>query len=146
MNDLPAISDPGPHWGVAEAEYDGSPLIVRFNETAKEWVAHPEMPIKLGFAIPLNRPNETGLPHPDENKQLGQIEDVIVREVEDKARGIQVLVLSTGTMKEFVFYIVAGADIKTIHKAVQSHVSTHDVQCIADHEPAWDSYTAFAPD
>lgn len=146
MNELPAISDPCHQWGVAESGYDGSPLIIRFNSTAQEWVAHPDLPIKLGFAIPLNHPNETGLPHPDENEQLNQIEDVILREVEARARGMHVLALTTGTMKEFIFYVDTGADIKTIHETVQSHVSTHDVQCMAVEEPAWDSYKEFVPD
>ena len=45
-------------WSVALGRTREGPVLVRFNETAGEWVAHPDLPIKLGFAVPLNRPNE----------------------------------------------------------------------------------------
>ena len=109
-------------------------------------MGHSGLPIKLGFAIPLNSPNENGLPDPDENWQLNDVEDVILREVEAGTKGIHVLALTDGTMKEFVFYIPRGADIKKIHEKIQESVSTHDVQCMALEEPKWDSYRQFTPD
>ena len=43
-------------WVLAEAVSGGAPLLLRANVTASTdgWVAHPDLPIKLGFAIPLN--------------------------------------------------------------------------------------------
>ena len=143
ISSLPAMSDEGRPWGVTQGVFDGSPLIVRYNESAEDWIAHPELPIKLGFAVPLNAPQENGLPDPAENEQLNDIEDVIVREVAERTVGLHALVLTTGTMKEFVFYIPEGADIKTIHETIQQMVSTHEVQCMAVKEPKWDSYKDF---
>ena len=145
LSTLPRISSEDHRWGVAEGAYDGAPLIVRFNSSAKEWLGHKALAIKLGFAVPLNAPNEGGLPDPDENPQLNDVEDVIVREVEAGATGILALVLTTGTMREFVFYITAGADIGAIHAAIQEGVSTHEVQCIGITDPKWDTYTEYAP-
>jgi hypothetical protein len=144
LNTLPSISSEDHKWSVAEASYEGSPLIVRLNSSAQEWLGHKALPIKLGFAVPLNAPNEGGLPQPDENKQLNDVEDVILREVEAKVRGIYALVLTTGTMREFVFYIVADADIKAVHDAIRKSVSTHEVQCMAETDPKWATYAQFA--
>lgn len=146
LNSLPPISDPSHQWGVAEADYDGSPLFIRFNGTAKQWMGHADLPIKLGFAIPLNSPAEHGLPNPDENEALHAVEDIIIRNVEAATKAIHVLALTMGAMKEFVFYIPAGVDIKTIHKTIQQSVTTHDVQCMAVNEPEWDSFRQFSPD
>jgi hypothetical protein len=143
---LPPLSDDQHRWGVAEADLGASVLIIRYNQTARSWIGHPELPIKLGFAIPLNAPNQGGLPTPDENEQLNGIEDIILREVGARTRGLQVLALTTGVMKEFVFYIPRGVDIKTIHESVQAAVKTHKVQCMAVMEPQWDSYVRFAPE
>ncbi|MCA9210238.1 MAG: DUF695 domain-containing protein [Planctomycetales bacterium] len=143
LSALPGISDASHHWGIAKAEYGGSPLLIRFNKSAEEWVGNAGLPIKLGFAIPLNLPNENGLPDPDENQQLNDVEDVILREVEAGTKGIHVLALTNGMMKEFVFYIPRGADIQRIHEMIQESVSTHDVQCMALEEPEWDSYRQF---
>jgi hypothetical protein len=52
--------------------------------------------------------------------------------------------LTTGVMREFVFYIAPDADIAAIHQAVRSRVSSHDVQCMAVTEPAWEAYLQFA--
>lgn len=145
INMLPPLSNDASTWGVAEADLGSTPLVVRYNESAREWIGHSELPIKLGFAIPLNSPNEGGLPDPDENAVLGDVEDTLAREVESRTKGLHALVLTTGVMKEFVFYIPNGVDIKAIHEAAQAAITTHEVQCMAVVEPNWDSYVEFAP-
>ncbi len=130
-------------WTIAEGEYGGSPLIVRYNDSAKEWCSHPEFPIKLGFAIPLRKPDEKGLPDPDENAEIDRIEDVIRQEVSANVTGLHVLALTTGNMKEFVFYVTADADIAALHQRVQSLVTTHEVQCMAVRDPRWSTYKQF---
>jgi hypothetical protein len=143
LDELPALD--ASMWSVARGEYDGGPLIVRFNTDAKEWVGHPGLPIKLGFAIPLNRPNEGGLPEPAENEQLGEVEDLIYRAVGAATKAVPALVLTNGVMKELVFYIPEGVDIKTLHESIAASVSTHEVQCIAVVENDWRTYRAMSP-
>ena len=145
IRSLPTIADPSHTWGIAQGNDNGTPLIVRFSQSATEWCSHPDLPIKLGFAIPSNSPNEGGLPNPAENEQFNGIEDAICREVAARTKGLHALVLTTGIMKEFVFYIPRGVDIKTRHEAVQAAVPTHEVQCMAVNEPEWDSYKEFIP-
>lgn len=141
---LPRLVDDSHSWGVAQADIDSSPLIIRYNESARKWVGHPELPIKLGFAIPLNSPNEGGLPDPAENEQLDEIEDTIIRAIDARTRALHAMALTTGVMKEFVFYIPTGTDIKSLHEAIQAAVTTHEVQCMAIKEPKWDSYRQFS--
>jgi hypothetical protein len=142
---LPPLSDDTHTWGVAEAGSAESPLVVRYNQAARDWSGHPQLPIKLGFAIPLNSPNEGGLPDAEENAQINQLEDIIVREIEAKTRALHALTLTTGKMKEFVFYIPQGLDIKTLHETIRSLITTHEVHCVAVIERDWDSYRQFAP-
>lgn len=145
INLLPPLSADDCVWGVAESGFDSSPLIIRYNQSANEWVGHTDLPIKLGFAVPLNNPHENGLPDPDENELLSDIEDVIVREVGSRSRGLYVLALTIGGMKEFVFYIPRNVDIKAIHESIMALVESHEVQCIATIESRWDSYAEFVP-
>lgn len=132
-------------WGVAQGEYDGAALIVRYNQTAAEIAGHPELPIKLGFAIPLKRPDVGGLPDAEENSELDVIEDLIGREVMAATHGVYTLAITTGEMKEFVFYIAPGADIAKLHEDIRNQVSSHDVQCMAVEERKWESFRTFAP-
>jgi hypothetical protein len=132
-------------WRVARSECEGAPLIVRYNVTAGEWAGHPELPIKLGVAIPLNRPDSAGLPDSDENAALNQIEDVVAGEVLSATFGVYALALTTGEMREFVFYIASGADIATVHARIREQVPGHDVQCMAVEDRQWETYRTFVP-
>ena len=132
-------------WGVAQGEADGAALIVRYNETAGRFVGHSDLSIKLGFAIPLNCPNDGGLPNTEENSELDVIEDLITREVTAATRGFLALALTTGVMKELIFYVTPGADIEQLHDDIRNKVSSHDIQCMAVEERKWESYRAFTP-
>jgi hypothetical protein len=132
-------------WAIGEAQYRGVPLIIRYSETAKEWLSHPELSVKLGFAIPLSNPIKKDLSRLEENSIIDAIEDIICREVFKRAVGLQALALTTDKVKELVFYIRPGADIAEIHAIVQQQVSTHEIQCLATKEPGWDSYKEFTP-
>lgn len=130
-------------WSVAQGQHGGAPLLVRFNEAGLGLAGHPDLPIKLGFAVPLNRPNEAGLPDPDENAELAAIEDLIAERVLAGSIGLHAMTLTTGVMKEFVFYIPPGRDIAGLHSALREEIPTHDVQCMAIKEPNWDSFREF---
>ncbi|MFO1066327.1 MAG: DUF695 domain-containing protein [Pirellulales bacterium] len=140
----PPTSSEDCSWSVGVSENgESGPLIVRLNTTAADWRKHPELSIKLGFAIPLREPNPGGLPNPDENAALDDIEDQIVAAVAAQTISIQVLALTNGEMKEFVFYIPEGVDIKTLHESLQAQVPSHEVQCMAERDPDWDIYASF---
>jgi len=130
-------------WTVAQGQHGGGPLVVRVNEAGRELAGHPDLSIKLGFAIPLNRPTEGGLPDPEENAELGAVEDLIAERVLTGHVGLHAMTLTTGVMKEFVFYIAPGRDIAALHSALREEVSSHDVQCMAIKEPNWDSFREF---
>ncbi len=143
--DIASLSDIQQMWTIGKAQYREMPLIIRYNETAKEWLAHPELSIKLGFAISLNHKTKIGWPTLEENSLIDVVEDIICFEVFRNATGLQVLALTTGNMKELVFYISPGADVAKIHAKIQQQVSSHEIQCLAIKEPGWDSYKEFTP-
>ncbi len=122
---------------------DGDQILVSINDTANKWVGHPEMNLKLGFAIPLNNPTPGGLGAPEESEALRDIEDTICMAVKKRCIGMHVLRISDGTMREFVFYIVQGPDLKQMHVDIQDMIKTHEVQCIGQIEKKWESYVYF---
>ena len=137
---IPPLADQ--RWSVAAGDDSGRPLVVRLNEAARGLVGHPDLPIKLGFAMPLNRPNESGFPDADENEQLGAVEDLIAQRVLTEAVGLHVMTLTNGLMKECVFYIAPGLDVAGVHAALRELVTSHEVQCMAVNEPGWESFRA----
>ncbi|MFN0093249.1 MAG: DUF695 domain-containing protein [Dehalococcoidia bacterium] len=97
------------------------------------------------FACRLNKGTTTGLPDAAEYQQLRLVEDIVLREVAVRTRGVFGLTLTDGRMRELVFYVPPGADWGELHRAVQGQVVTHDVQCVAEPEPGWDAYDYFSP-
>lgn len=144
LRELPSPLTDGA-WTLMSGEYDGAPLLARYNQSAQAWCAHPRLPIKLGFAIPLNEPNPGGLPSPSENQQLDAIEDLILASVAAATPAMSALALTNGVMKELIFYIPAGVDIEALHRSIAASVPTHEVQCMAVVETDWDTYRQFTP-
>jgi|JRYL01.1.fsa_nt_gb hypothetical protein len=132
-------------WSVAQGEVGGCPLVVRFNESARKLAGHSGLPIKLGFAVPLNRPNHEGLPESAENEALGAVEDLVAQRVLASSAGLHAMTLTTGDMKEFVFYIAPGLDIARLHEVLRQEVPSHDLQCMAVEEPGWESFRSLVP-
>lgn len=60
------------------------------------------------------------------------------------ARGVFAFVLTTGVMREFVFYVAGQPDFAAIHEAIMARVTTHGVQCLAEHDANWNAYQQFA--
>ena len=132
-------------WSVVQGEVGGGPLVVRFNESARKLVGNSGLPIKLGFAVPLNRPHRGGFPDAAENQALGAVEDLVAQRVLASSVGLHAMTLTTGEMKEFVFYIAPGLDITRLHEALRKEVPSHDLQCMAVEEPGWESFRGFVP-
>ena len=130
-------------WSVAKGEFDAAPLIVRMNTGCSDWVGHPNLPIKLAFAIPLKKQMPGGLPDPTENEELAAIEDRIAEETKSATRSIFAITLTNGTMKEFVFYISDGSVVEALHRGLQGSIQSHEVQCMATIEKDWQTYRRF---
>lgn len=141
---IETLDDDNHKWSIARAKGSDGLMIVRFNETAKSWAKHPALDIRVGFAVPLNQASLNGLPEPEENQQLSLVEDTILSHVQKLAPSVQVLAITTGTFKEFVFYVGNAAGIADVHQQIKSDVTTRDVQCIAERDPKWSVYDVFA--
>ena len=139
INTLSPIWPDANDWSVSLVDDDG-PWMIRLNQSAEVWSAHPSLPIKLGFAIPLAKPNPGGMPDPEENRVLGDVEDTIKSTVATATVGVHVITNTTGIMKELLFYIPLNVDIEKLHDTLDMSIATHDVQCIAEMEPKWPTY------
>ncbi len=142
LNDLNALED---KWLLGQIPLQDGTLFVRLNQAAEPFMGHPELGIKLGFAIPFNAPPEGGVPSPDENEAVAELEDQIRDAVAGATKGIHVLTLTAPEVKELVFYIAEGADISSLHELLRSKCDSHEIQCMAVRDPGWQSFRQFLP-
>lgn len=128
-------------WSLAQGENNGRPMIVRVNSSAKDYTGHPELPIRLGIAIPLHAPNEYGFPGEVESEQLGDIEDRLFEAIGSSGR--VVLIITTSGMREFVSYVRSPEVAKQVVQSVQTGTTTHQVQHYAQADAKWELFGQF---
>ena len=131
-------------WTVLEGTHAGKPLFARRNESASDLAGHPEYRFRIGVALPLKSPNEHGFPGNDEMFELNAIEDTLVPRLESDQRSLQVLAITTGGMREFIFYTRDPVFAQGVLEALRSEVSSHEVQGYIEEDPKWDVYAQFA--
>lgn len=131
------------NWMVGEATNDGRPMFLRINAAAKRFIAHPDLPYRFGVAVGLREPDERGLPQSAEMTELNRIEDALMEALEPALDGFLVAVITTGGMREFVFYIrdpqCAPSAIAAANECCQGHELQHYVQS----DPQWLGYQEF---
>ena len=119
-------------------------MIVRRNDSAKELAGHVDYNHRVGVAIPLLQPNELGLPANGESEQLHQLEDALVTALESGQKSILVLVITTGGMREFVFYTKDPDSTKTVIENLQKTIASHEMQTYVAADHAWETYKTFS--
>ena len=130
-------------WQLSQGMSGDTPIIVRRNTHLEPFAGETPLTLKIGFAIPLNTPNPGGMPDPDENEAIGNLEDTIFDALRKSGPSVFALAISTGTYKEFVFYAQPDMDIKSVHEGLLQDVKSHDVQCYAEMDPKWETYKDF---
>jgi hypothetical protein len=125
-------------WSLRESEVDGEPMIMRINTTAREYLGHPELPVRLGIALPLNAPNRRGLPDEPETRELDAIEGGIFEAVDPHGR--VVFVVTTSGMREVVSYVRTAAHAEEIVARVRAIAGTHEVHYYIEDDPEWEEF------
>lgn len=122
-------------WVVGSGTQNNAPMFVRINDTAKSYAGHPELPFRLGIAIPLIDQSNEGLPNEAENEQLNGIEDRLLDNL--KGAGRLVLVITTGGMRDFISYVRTPNDAENIVSALRACAKDHEVQHYVESDARW---------
>ena len=130
-------------WSLSQGRHGSNPMVVRLNRGVAAAVGHPAFTHQVGVAVPLHNPDANGFPSPDEAAQLDALEELLVSRLTPERQCLFVATISTGGMREFVFYSSAP---QSTHEALQSlaqEVATHQVQHIVQPDPKWRVYRQF---
>lgn len=130
-------------WQVAQGEYNGKVIFTRFNAAYRPIVGHPEYGHQVGIAMPFRAPLSTGLPSPEEGAELQQVEDALCAELETGKESLLVAVITTGGMREFVFYTSAPKRVQEKFERLKTRITTHKIQLMIQPDQSWDTYRRF---
>lgn len=131
-------------WEVIQGQYDGRPIILRLHKGVGRVIAHPQLPYRLGIAVPLHSPDERGFPAAPELKALEGIEDAIHQALSHDFRGVKVLVITTNGMREFVSYIQNESAARAALDAAGRSAAGHEIQHRVSPDPQWSVYRKFS--
>jgi hypothetical protein len=113
---------------------------VRLNNGYKDFGAIPGYGHQVGIAVPLLAAGPTGLPSPEEDAQLGAVEDSICGSLEQQAESLLVAIITTSGMREFVFYTRAPEQVKQRFEKLRSSITGHEIQLMIQPDKDWSVY------
>jgi hypothetical protein len=131
-------------WSVLEGEHKGQILVVRSNTGYKGFGRVAGYEHQVGIAVPLRAPEPNGLPSRAENAELEAIEKSICAELEFEAESLLVAIISTGGMREFVFYTRDPKQVERRFDFLRKRIPTHQIQLMIQADKRWKVYARFA--
>jgi hypothetical protein len=127
-------------WSIGEGQNNGQIMIVRSNTGYREFGNVPGYDHQVGIAVPLKKAETTGLPSPAEDALLGEVEDVICNSLEEHAESLLVAVISTGGMREFVFYTREPQRVQQRFEQLRTRITSHEIQLAIQPDRTWRIY------
>ena len=128
-------------WSVSHGDYQEKPIITRVNAGYENGGALSGYEHQVGIAVPFNAPEFNGLPSVEEDTVLGAVEDSICEMLEEDAESLIVASITTGGMREFVFYTKAPEEVKKRFEQLQEIVCSHKIQLMIKEDKEWYLYS-----
>jgi hypothetical protein len=131
-------------WSILKGEDQNKIMFVRRNDSAIQLMEHPNYKYRIGIAIPLLNPTSNGLSTDEEAKDLHSIEDSLISEIGKNQDAVLVLVITTGGMREFVFYTKTSDSLKDSILLIQDKYKTYKLQFYITEDFYWEVYKEFS--
>ncbi|HMK38048.1 MAG TPA: DUF695 domain-containing protein [Bacteroidota bacterium] len=122
---------------------DGHLAYIRGNTALRNLKDRQRFPYRVGFAVTFLKPNEYGLPTSDEARELTTLENDIDRAMSGKKLGFLALVITTGGMREYVFYSNQPDAVRAQIRKMGSRIHGRDVRSYVTADPGWEVYFKF---
>lgn len=136
---LPIIEYPE-SWSIVTESLN--PTIIRINMGYKDAIGHPDYPIKMGIAIPVEVHDETTMDIKSE------IEDILNDILLKKGDGALVAIITGLEGQKFIEFLSytkrGGIDFAKIHQDLKDKFKDYEVQMYADNDVKWDAFKSFA--
>lgn len=131
----------GEQWAVSAGEYDGRPIVTRFDHSHRRQAGKAGKPIRIGVAVELTAPDDRGFPEEAESERLNAVEGRLVELVGDRAALVGVI--TTNGTREWLLYSDTSDWIEAFHHDLDDATPDFEVQVMAERDPDWDVYKAF---
>lgn len=122
---------------------DGHLAFARANVGLRDVVRRQRYPYRVGFVVRFLKPNAYGLPTDDEARELTTLENEIDRAMSTKKLGFLALVITTGGMREYVFYSNRPDAARSRIAKMKGRVQGREIRTYVTADPGWEVYDRF---
>lgn len=122
---------------------DGHLAYARGNVALRDLKRRERYPYRVGFAVRFLKPNAYGLPTDDEGRGLTSVENEIDRAMSVKKLGFLALVITTGGMREYVFYSNRPDAVRARIAKMKGRVQGREIRTYVTADPGWEVYDRF---
>ena len=139
------IADYPDTWSLSQGVRDEKPIFVRWKEGLASAQDRSEYPFQIGVAVPLLNPTSEGLTTNEEADTLWKLEDSLESTLTKDGEAVFVASITTGGMREFVFYAREWKPEYFEQKAKDAFEGDeHDPQFMMQQDKDWNTYKEFA--
>ena len=135
---------PAGSWGIVQGSNQGTLLLARVRKGLGAIVGHAAYPFRVGIATRVRATAANGMPTPEENATLQDLEDRLSRALEVEREALLVVALTTNGVKEWVLYTSDPDATKRRMQDFAPTVSTHKLQIVVGEDKGWAVYRQFA--
>ncbi len=140
---LPDSLPTGP-WSIVHGAQDGQVLVARVHMGYQKFADRAAYPVRVGVATKVVKLAENGMPTAEENAVLLELEKRIQKVVEADREAILVVALTSGGVKEWVFYTSNPESTKQRMLALAPSVTSHKLQMVLAPDEDWAVYRDFS--
>ena len=133
-------------WLTAEKECEGFPLFLRRPADLDIDSLRPTHPALAVVTHEFTKRKPNGLPEPDYNDSLIEMDMELVRAFDVDRMGVPALVETFGGKRHYYFYVTADTDVPTIISAVARRYPAERLSWTVRPDPQWGFIEKYAKD
>jgi len=133
-------------WLTAEKTYEGFPLFLRRPADLDADSLRPSFPTLAIVTHEFTKRKPNGLPEPDYNETLAEMDHELVTAFDVDCMGVPALIETYGGKRHYYFYVAADADAASVISAVASRYPKERLSWSVRSDPKWGFIQSYARD
>ena len=133
-------------WVTAQIEYEGFPLLLRRPTNLDVDSLRPTKPALVAVTHEFTKRKPNGLPEPDYNESLFEMDIELVQAFDADQKGVPALVETFGGKRHYYFYVTYDTDVSTTISAVARRYPTERLSWTVIPDPEWGFIARYARD
>jgi hypothetical protein len=125
------------NWLTAEKDYEGFPLLLRRPADLDVDSLRPTHPTLAVVTHEFAKRKPNGLPEPDYNETLFEMDIELVRAFDVDQMGVPAIVETFGGKRHYYFYVAADTDVSAIISAVARRYQEERLSWTVRPDPQW---------